>query len=155
MRTSIIQLTALVVMLALTASGFTSCTKCSNKSAAPNSAGGSGSGSSQDFAELKIETLKPGDGAEAALGKKVTVHYKGTFTDGRPFDSSEGRAPFSFTLGQGQVISGWEKGVEGMKVGERRRLSIPSNMAYGERGAGGVIPPNTPLVFEVELLTVE
>jgi len=155
MRTSFVYLSTLFVTLALTTFGFTSCNKCSSNPSTPTSSSGSGGGSSQDFPELKIETLKPGDGAQAALGKKVTVHYKGTFTDGRPFDSSEGRAPFSFTLGQGQVISGWEKGVEGMKVGERRRLSIPSNMAYGERGAGGVIPPNTPLVFEVELLTVE
>jgi len=135
---------------------LTSCTKCSGEKNASTSASGPTAPAGQDFVELKIETLKPGDGAAASSGKKVTVHYTGTLTDGKVFDSSETRkAPFTFTLGQGQVIPGWDKGVDGMKIGERRRLSIPSAMAYGEKGVGSVIPPNAPLVFEVELLNVE
>jgi FKBP-type peptidyl-prolyl cis-trans isomerase FkpA len=134
-----------------------SCTQCSGgKESTTSSASAPPPAAGQDFVELKIETLRPGDGAVASSGKKVTVHYTGTLTDGKVFDSSETRnAPFSFTLGQGQVIPGWDKGVEGMKVGERRRLSIPSTMAYGEKGVGNVIPPNAPLVFEVDLISVE
>jgi FKBP-type peptidyl-prolyl cis-trans isomerase FkpA len=106
--------------------------------------------------ELKIETLKPGTGATASSGKKVTVHYTGTLVDGKVFDSSETRKiPFPFVLGQNQVIPGWEKGVEGMKIGERRRLTIPPQLAYGEKGVGNIIPPNATLIFEVELLNVE
>ncbi|MEI6397192.1 MAG: FKBP-type peptidyl-prolyl cis-trans isomerase [Pseudomonadota bacterium] len=100
--------------------------------------------------------MKEGSGAAASTGKKVTVHYTGTLTDGKVFDSSETRkAPFTFTLGEGQVIPGWDKGVDGMKVGERRKLTIPSSLAYGEKGVGNIIPPNATLVFEVELLNVE
>ncbi len=106
--------------------------------------------------ELKIENVVTGTGAEATAGKKVSVHYTGWLTDGTKFDSSKDRGqPFPFTLGAGQVIPGWDKGVAGMKVGGKRKLTIPSQLAYGERGAGGVIPPNATLVFEVELLKVE
>lgn len=146
----------LSLALILTTFNLVSCTKCSGDSNTSSSSAPASAASGQDFIELKIETLKPGTGAAAASGKKVTVHYTGTLTDGKVFDSSENRkAPFTFTLGQGQVIPGWDKGVDGMKVGERRRLSIPSNLAYGEKGVGSVIPPNAPLVFEVELLSVE
>lgn len=106
------------------------------------------------MAELKIEDVVVGDGAEASAGQNVTVHYTGTFSDGRQFDSSKGRGPFSFRLGVGQVIKGWDQGVAGMKVGGVRKLEIPSDLGYGSRGAGGAIPPDTDLFFEVELLGV-
>ena len=105
--------------------------------------------------ELKIETLSEGDGDVAATGMRVTVHYEGRLTDGTVFDSSYSRGqPFNFTLGAGQVIRGWEEGVAGMKIGEKRRLTIPSELGYGERGAGDLIPPNATLVFEVELISL-
>lgn len=103
--------------------------------------------------EMQVEVLQTGDGAEATAGKNVSVHYTGWLTDGTKFDSSVDRGrPFEFPLGAGRVIRGWDEGVAGMKIGEKRRLTIPSHMGYGERGAGGVIPPNATLVFEVELL---
>tara|TARA_Y100001968_G_C19446836_1_gene765860 strand:- start:981 stop:1580 length:600 start_codon:yes stop_codon:yes gene_type:complete len=103
---------------------------------------------------LKINDVITGDGDEATPGKKVTVNYKGTLENGKEFDSSYGRAPFSFSLGAGQVIKGWDEGVDGMKVGGKRELTIPPELGYGQRGAGGVIPPNATLIFEVELLKV-
>jgi peptidylprolyl isomerase len=107
--------------------------------------------------ELGIDDLVVGDGAEATRGSKVSVHYVGVaFRSGEEFDASWDRGrPFEFKLGKGQVIPGWDAGVEGMKVGGRRKLTIPSAMAYGARGAGGVIQPHEPLVFVVDLLAVE
>ena len=105
---------------------------------------------------LKIEEMKAGDGASAVAGKKVTVHYTGWLTNGTKFDSSLDRGePFQFNLGAGQVIKGWDQGVEGMKIGGKRKLTIPSELGYGEQGAGAVIPPGATLIFEVELLGVE
>jgi len=105
---------------------------------------------------LKIEDLKEGTGTEATAGKRVTVHYVGTLTDGSKFDSSRDRGKgFSFQLGAGQVIRGWDQGVAGMKIGGLRRLTIPSDLAYGDRGFPPVIPPRATLVFEVELLGVD
>lgn len=105
---------------------------------------------------LQIEELNIGIGAEATPGKRVEVHYTGWLTNGQMFDSSHSRnKPFSFMLGAGQVIQGWDQGVAGMRVGGKRKLTIPSELGYGARGAGGVIPPNATLVFEVELLGVQ
>lgn len=106
--------------------------------------------------ELIIEDITVGDGDEAVAGQLVSVHYTGTLTDGTKFDSSKDRGiPFEFTLGAGQVIEGWDKGVAGMKVGGTRTLTIPSDMAYGASGIPGVIPGGATLLFEVELLAVE
>src|SRR5215475_7988325 len=108
------------------------------------------------MSQLTIENLKEGTGAEAKVGNTVTVHYVGTLTDGKKFDSSRDRGRgFSFTLGKGMVIKGWDQGVAGMKVGQLRKLTIPAHLAYGERGFPPVIPPNSTLVFEVELLEVK
>jgi peptidylprolyl isomerase len=103
---------------------------------------------------LRITDLVIGDGPEANSGESVSVNYRGTLANGKEFDSSYGRGPFSFPLGAGRVIRGWDEGVAGMKVGGKRKLVIPPDLAYGERGAGGVIPPNATLTFEVELLKV-
>ena len=106
--------------------------------------------------KLVITDEKVGDGVGATAGKLVTVHYTGRLTNGTKFDSSVDRnQPFRFMLGVGQVIKGWDDGVQGMKIGGKRKLVIPANMAYGERGAGGSIPPNSVLEFDVELLSVE
>ena len=105
--------------------------------------------------KLKIEVMQEGDGDLAEHGKRVTVHYEGRLTDDTVFDTSRSRSqPFGFTIGAGQVIQGWEQGVTGMKVGEMRRLTIPADLGYGVAGAGGVIPPNATLVFDIELLAV-
>jgi peptidylprolyl isomerase len=105
---------------------------------------------------LKFYDLEAGTGAEAQVGQTVSVHYTGWLTDGVMFDSSLNRGePFSFQLGGGQVIPGWDEGVAGMQVGGKRQLVIPAELGYGAQGAGGVIPPNATLVFEVELLGVQ
>jgi FKBP-type peptidyl-prolyl cis-trans isomerase FkpA len=104
---------------------------------------------------LTIEDLVPGDGAAAAAGQRVTVHYTGSLATGDKFDSSKDRNdPFVFNLGAGQVIRGWDEGVQGMLVGGTRKLTIPPELGYGARGAGGVIPPNATLIFVVELLGI-
>ena len=105
---------------------------------------------------LQYEELVVGSGPEAKAGQNVTAHYHGTLPDGKVFDSSVTRGdPFKFKLGAGQVIKGWDEGIAGMKVGGKRRLTIPPELGYGARGAGGVIPPNATLIFDVELLDVK
>jgi FKBP-type peptidyl-prolyl cis-trans isomerase len=108
-------------------------------------------------ADLKttIVDVREGTGAEAKAGDRVTVHYTGTLSDGTKFDSSRDRGePFSFTLGRGQVIAGWDQGLIGMKTGGQRTLSIPPEDGYGARGAGNVIPPNATLEFDVEMIGI-
>ncbi len=110
----------------------------------------------QDVKDLVVKEVKAGTGKEAKDGNTVTVHYTGTLTNGKKFDSSKDRKqPFSFQLGRGEVIKGWDRGVKGMKEGGIRKLTIPSHLGYGERGAGADIPPNATLLFDVELLKVE
>jgi FKBP-type peptidyl-prolyl cis-trans isomerase FkpA len=105
---------------------------------------------------LMIEDIVEGEGAVAAAGQRVTVHYTGWLADGTKFDSSKDRGePFDFALGARHVIAGWDEGVAGMKIGGTRKLTIPAALGYGARGAGGVIPPNATLVFEVDLLGVD
>lgn len=104
---------------------------------------------------VSIEIMIPGNGDEAKNGDKITVNYVGTLEDGTKFDSSIDRGtPFSFVLGAGQVIKGWDIGVEGMKIGEKRKLTIPPDLAYGSSGVAGAIPPNATLIFEVQLLSI-
>ena len=108
------------------------------------------------MAKPKIDDLVKGKGPEAVRGKTVEVHYTGWLTSGQKFDSSlDRKRPFRFRLGAGEVIQGWDEGVQGMKVGGKRKLTIPPHMAYGARGVPGAIPPNSTLVFEVELLGVK
>ena len=109
-----------------------------------------------DSEKFSMTTLKEGTGEGAKTGQTVTVHYSGTLTDGKKFDSSYDRnQPFSFKLGAGEVIQGWDLGVLGMKVGEKRKLTIPASLGYGASGAGGVIPPNATLLFEVEMVSIK
>lgn len=109
---------------------------------------------SSEIKELTKEELKPGKGTAAKVGDTVRVHYTGTLLDGTEFDSSRGRAPFEFELGAGMVIQGWDEGVVGMKAGGKRKLTIPADKAYGKQGRPPKIPPNSPLVFQVELVEI-
>lgn len=116
---------------------------------------GSDAGETVTASGLKYVDQAVGAGDVAVAGKTVSVHYTGWLENGKKFDSSVDRGqPFSFPLGAGRVIKGWDEGVQGMKVGGKRKLTIPSDLGYGSRGAGGVIPPNATLIFDVELLGV-
>jgi FKBP-type peptidyl-prolyl cis-trans isomerase len=116
---------------------------------------GSNAGETVTASGLKYVDQVVGAGDVAVAGKTVSVHYTGWLENGKKFDSSVDRGqPFSFPLGAGRVIKGWDEGVQGMKIGGKRKLTIPSDLGYGSRGAGGVIPPNATLIFDVELLGV-
>jgi len=124
--------------------------------------GGGGGSTTTEPAQLQVTDILVGTGATATAGNTITVHYTGWLYDekasqyrGKQFDSSIGKTPFSFKLGVGQVIAGWDQGVVGMKVGGKRTLIIPSALGYGSTGAGSAIPPNAALVFDVELLSVQ
>jgi len=124
-----------------------------SKNSAPTKVTGEGTKTADG---LQYWDIKVGTGATATAGQSVKVHYTGWLTDGKKFDSSVDRGqPFGFNLGAGQVIKGWDEGVAGMKVGGKRQLRIPPELGYGSRGAGGVIPPNATLIFDVELLGVQ
>ncbi|MCC6173706.1 MAG: FKBP-type peptidyl-prolyl cis-trans isomerase [Chloroflexi bacterium] len=126
------------------------------QSQAPSGGSGSGGEEVTTSSGLKYTDEKVGTGAQPKSGQTAVVHYTGWLTNGTKFDSSKDRGqPFSFPVGQGRVIKGWDEGVATMKVGGVRRLTIPPDLGYGARGAGGVIPPNATLVFEVELLDVK
>jgi len=142
-----------ILSILFIAVALTGCTSESAKSDQPKEATVSSTNVGSN-SELKIEDIKVGDGVEATSGKSVSVHYTGTLENGTKFDSSRDRGPFEFNLGAGEVIKGWDQGVVGMKVGGVRKLTIPSELGYGARGAGGVIPPNATLIFDVELLEV-
>jgi FKBP-type peptidyl-prolyl cis-trans isomerase len=116
---------------------------------------GSNQEQDEDFKELSIEILEEGSGKEAKAGDRLSVHYTGTLKDGTQFDSSYDRGePYTFVLGIGEVIDGWDQGLVGMKIGEKRKLEIPSSLGYGSNGSG-IIPPNAGLIFEIELLTID
>jgi peptidylprolyl isomerase len=152
MNKKIIVVLLIIVILIVVAAIYFSLPKPKNNSMPTVS-----NASSFDIQGMKVEILQQGSGAAAKTGDLVTVNYTGTLLDGTKFDSSlnPGRTPFQFTLGQNRVIQGWELGVLGMKVGEKRKLTIPPELAYGETGTpGGPIPPNATLNFEVDLLGI-
>ncbi len=144
-----------IIIIAVIILGATSI-KPGNTNSSPSPVATSTMNNSTQSAQLKIEDLNVGTGLEAVAGKKVTVNYVGTLSDGTKFDSSYDRnQPFSFELGAGFVIKGWDQGVVGMKVGGKRKLTIPPDLGYGSAGIPPNIPPNAVLIFEVELLKVE
>ena len=153
MKTQISTFLAALTLVACTSSESPSAPQVKPAPAAPASAS---TAPRTTASGLIIETLATGNGPLAKSGNKVSVHYTGWLTNGTKFDSSRDRnEPFSFRLGAGQVIPGWDEGVAGMQPGGKRRLTVPADLAYGPRGAGGVIPPNAVLIFEVELLTIQ
>jgi len=144
-----IMLLGIVVGAAVLAALVAACAQ----SQAPSGGSGDGGNEVTTASGLKYTDTKVGTGAEAKAGQTAVVHYTGWLTNGTKFDSSKDRGqPFSFPLGGGRVIKGWDEGVQGMKVGGSRKLTIPANLGYGAQGAGGVIPPNATLVFDVDLL---
>lgn len=143
--------TALLILLPILITSLT-LSLAQNKPAGPTKVTGKPATTSDG---LQYWDIKVGDGATAKSGQKVTVNYTGWLTNGKQFDSSVGKKPFSFKLDNNEVIKGWDEGVAGMKVGGKRQLRIPPELGYGSRGFPGVIPPNSTLVFDVELLGVQ
>lgn len=150
-----------VVILALVATSLAQTQTAKKKTAAasrPNTASPSkvsGPGT-KTASGLEYWDIRPGTGPEAKAGQRVKVHYTGWLTNGKKFDSSvDAGKPFSFTIGSGDVIKGWDEGVTGMKVGGKRQLRVPPQLAYGERGYPGAIPPNSTLIFDVRLLGIQ
>ncbi len=147
---------ALFVLIGLGAAvSGTSIINKNNSAAAVSLADDSITMDNENTSGLKIEVLQEGSGAEAKNGDHISVDYTGMLTDGKVFDTSVGRAPFTLTLGAGQVIKGWEQGLLGMKIGEKRKLTIPSDLAYGKSGYPGAIPPDATLIFDVELKSIK
>src|SRR3954463_9231290 len=148
--------TPIALALCLTLSSTLGSLACSKKDAEPTSDFKPAEAKPEPPGPTKLEIVDElvGKGKEAKAGDKVKVHYTGTLMNGKQFDSSRGKSPFEFTLGQGQVIKGWDQGVVGMKVGGKRKLTIPYDLAYGEKGMGADIPPKAALKFDVELLEV-
>jgi len=155
-KNSIIILVIILIVIIVGVYFFTKPDSNKQGAALSQSVNQNNSSTSYDVQGMKIETLKEGTGAEAKVGNTVTVNYTGTLVDGTKFDSSlnPGRTPFQFTLGQNRVIQGWELGVLGMKVGEKRKLTIPPGLGYGAQSVGGIIPANATLIFEIDLLGV-
>lgn len=146
----------LLIALATTLAGCDKCSSNKQSASTGNSEATLAPIDGDSIKELQVTDTTVGTGTEAIDGKKVTVHYTGTLINGTKFDSSRDRnVPFVFTLGSGMVIAGWDMGVKGMKVGGVRKLVIPSHLAYGSRSVGSQIPPNSTLIFEIELLKVE
>lgn len=145
-----------IVLLLIVAVFFGACgSDDGDTGAGEDSEGSSCAEGAQEVTEgLCYVDTEVGDGEEAQVGDTVKVHYTGTLEDGTEFDSSVGRKPFTFTLGTGGVIEGWEQGVPGMRVGGTRELTIGPDLAYGDSGAGGVIPPGATLIFEIELIEI-
>lgn len=154
-RSSSLLLAGLALIAVLSSAGCGAKTGDTSEPA-PEATPAESTSSAEQVTELKIKDDVVGTGAVAKSGDRVNVHYTGWLTDGTKFDSSKDRnQPFAFTLGAGEVIPGWDQGVAGMKVGGKRTLTIPPELGYGAQGAGGAIPPNATLVFEVELLSVD
>jgi len=147
--------TAIIVILICAVAGAVAFAQTAAKkpaAAGPTKVTGDGT---KTASGLQYWDIKVGTGAEAHNGQKVKVHYTGWLTTGKKFDSSVGGAPFAFRIGAGDVIKGWDEGVAGMKVGGKRQLRIPPDLAYGQKGYPGVIPPNATLVFDVQLVDVQ
>lgn len=146
-------LTSILALAATAVFAQSGTTKKAPDTSAPTKVTGAGT---KTASGLQYWDIKAGTGKVAEKGHKVTVHYTGWLTSGKKFDSSvDAGRPFEFSLGAGQVIQGWDEGVAGMKIGGKRQLRIPPQLGYGDRGAGGVIPPNATLIFDVELLGVQ